>query len=53
MSSVLDFGRDDGRLGRWRRVSFLLTGLREVEGNQWEPVDGAVLVDVGVRGRAE
>lgn len=53
MSSVLDFGRDDGRLGRRRRVSFLLTGLREVEGNQWEPVDGAVPVDVGVGGRAE
>lgn len=53
VSSVLDFGRDDGRLGRRRRVSFLLTGLREVEGNQWEPVDGAVPVDVGVGGRAE
>lgn len=53
VSSVLDFGRNDGRLRRRRRVSFLLARLGEVEGNQRDFVDGAVLVDVGVGGRAE
>lgn len=57
MTYLRDFFRDivrsvfnlwcyDGFLRRWRGMSLLVGPLREVECNQWDLVNGAVLVDV-------
>lgn len=51
--SVFDLGRDDGFLRGGRRGGLLLVGLGEVERDQRDLVDGAVLVQVGVRGGAQ
>lgn len=53
MSSIFDLRGYDGRLGRRRRVRLFFSPLREVECNQRDLVDGAVLVDVRIRGRAK
>lgn len=53
VSPIFDFWRNDGRLGCRRRVRLLFSPLREVECNQRDLVDGAVLVDVRIRGRAK
>lgn len=53
VSSVFDLWRYDGCLGCWRRMSLLISPLREVECNQRDLVDGAILVDVRIRGRAK
>lgn len=53
MCSLFDLWGDDGFLRcRWR-VRLFVGALGEVECNQWDLVDGAVLVDVRVRSRAE
>lgn len=53
VGSVFDFRRYDGRLRRRRGVSLLLSRLGEVESDQRDLVDGAIFVDVRVRGRTE
>lgn len=54
MRAVFDFGGDDGFLrGRRGRALLLVVGFREVERDEWDLVDGAVLVEVGVRGGAQ
>lgn len=52
--AVLDLWSDDGFL-RWRRggALLLIVGLGEVECDEGDLVDGAVLVEVRVRGGAE
>lgn len=46
---VFDFRCNDGLLWRRRgRALLFVVDLREVEGDQWDFVDGAVLVEVGV-----
>lgn len=52
--AVFDLGGDDGFLRGWRRGALpLIVGLREVEGDQGNLVDGAVLIEVGVRSGAK
>ncbi len=52
--SVFDLWGDDGFLrGRRGRALFLIVGLGEVERDEGDLVDGAVLVEVGVGGGAE
>lgn len=53
VSSVFDLRCYDCFLRCWWRMSLLLSRLREVESNQRDLVDGAVLVDVRIRGRAK
>lgn len=53
VSSVFDLWCYNGFLGCWRRMSLFISPLREVECNQRDLVDGAILVDVGIRGRAK
>lgn len=53
VSSVFDLWCDDGLLRCRRRVSLFISPLREVECNQRDLVDGAVLVDVRIRSRAK
>lgn len=53
VSSFFDLWCYDGCLGCWWRVSFLISPLREVECNQRDLADGAILVDVRIRGRAK
>lgn len=53
VSSVFDFWCNDGRLRcRWG-MRLLISCLCEVERDKRDLVEGAVLVDVGVGGRAE
>ena len=52
--AVLDLRGDDGFLGGRRRGALLLVvGLGEVERDERDLVDGAVLIDVGFGGGAE
>lgn len=52
--AVLDLWSDDGFLGGRRGGALLLVvGLGEVERDERDLVDGAVLVEVGVRGGAQ
>lgn len=52
--AVFDFGGDDGFLrGRRGRALLLVVGFREVERDERDLVDGAVLVEVGVGGGAQ
>lgn len=52
--AVFDLRRDDGFLGGRRGGALLLVvGLGEVERDQGDLVDGAVLVEVGVGGGAQ
>lgn len=53
VSPIFDLWRYDGRLRCRRRVRLFFSRLREVECNQRDLVDGAVLVDVRIRGRAK
>lgn len=53
VGSVFDLRCYDGCLGCWWRVSFLISPLSEVECNQRDLVDGAILVDIRIRGRAK
>lgn len=46
---VFDLWRDDGFLRCRRRVSLLVVPFGEGERDQGDLVDGAVLVDVGIR----
>lgn len=43
---VFDLWCYDSCLGRWRRMSLFISALREVECNQRDLLDGAVLMDV-------
>lgn len=53
VSPVFDLWSYDGCLRcRWR-VRLFFSPLGEVECNQWDLVDGGVLVDVRIRGRAK
>lgn len=52
--AVFDFRSNDGFLRGWRGGALLLiVGLREVERDEGDLVDGAVLVEVGVGGGAQ
>lgn len=52
--AVFDFGGDDGFLrGRRGGALLLVVGFREVERDERDLVDGAVLVEVGVGGGAQ
>lgn len=52
--AVFDFWSNDGFLRGWRGGALLLiVGLREVERDEGDLVNGAVLVEVGVGGRAQ
>lgn len=53
VSPIFHLWRYDGRLRCRRRVRLFFSPLGEVECNQRDLVDGAVLVDVRIRGRAE
>lgn len=54
MRAVFDFGGDDGFFrGRRRGALLLVVGLREIERDEGDLVDGAVLVEVGVGGGAQ
>lgn len=53
VSPVFDLWCYDGCLWCWRRMSLLFSPLREVECNQRDLADGAILVDVRIRGRAK
>lgn len=54
MRAIFDLRSDDGFLGGRRGGALLLVvGLGEVERDEGDLVDGAVLVEVGVGGGAE
>lgn len=54
VSAVFDFWGDDGFLrGRRRRAFLVIVDLGEVERDEGDFVDGAVLVEVRVGGGAE
>lgn len=54
MCAVFDLWGDDGFLRGWRGWALLLiVHLREIERDERDLVDGAVLVEVGVGGGAE